>query len=122
MPHFRLCYPLYDLASSSDQDLLRKAVRRHARAFLGLPRTTPNRIIEGMLGDLGPLALGVCRTADELLDARTARKPPDYKLLKSLAQPPELKLIPDSLFSALKLTYGRLCGTHGVPLRVSHLI
>jgi len=45
LPLYRLAFPLYDLASGSDQDAFRISIRRQARAFMGVPPTSPNRII-----------------------------------------------------------------------------
>lgn len=59
MPLCRLVMPLYDLTGLEDQNAYRIAIRRSFRGFLSLPRSTPNRIVEGILGDLGPLAQGV---------------------------------------------------------------
>jgi hypothetical protein len=122
LPLYRQAYALYDCSSATDQDAFRRAIRKQARAFLALPPTTPNRLVEGMLGDLGPSALAVCRACDSLLESRNARRPPDRQLLFALKEGPRTRTLPDSFASALRLTYGRRCAQHGVPLLVSHLI
>ena len=38
--------------------------------MLGLPRTIPNKIINGFLGDLETMCLNVCKVADHKLNAR----------------------------------------------------
>jgi len=73
-PLYRLAFPLYDLAGRSDQESFRIAIRKQARAFLGVPQNCPNRIIEGILGDLGPMALDVCKACDSLLGSRNQFK------------------------------------------------
>jgi hypothetical protein len=70
MPLFRLAMPLYDLTGREDQDTFRVSIRRSFRGFLSLPRSAPNRIVEGILGDLGPLAQGVGEACDILEGSR----------------------------------------------------
>ncbi len=122
LPLYRQAYALYDCTTAADQDAFRRAIRKEARAFLAVPPTTPNRLIKGMLGDLGPAAQAVCLASDSLLEARRHHRPPDRQLLQALKETPRTRLLPDSLSTALCLTYGRICAQHGVPLRVSHLM
>jgi hypothetical protein len=109
LPLYRLAFPLYDLAYSDDQDAFRVSIRKQARSFLAIPPTTPNRIVEGLLGDLGPMAMGVCEAADSLLDSRTSRSPPNFRLLRTLAEPARTRYLPDCTLLTLRTTYGRKC-------------
>jgi hypothetical protein len=65
------------------REAFRVNIRRHARAFLGIQSSSPYRIDEGLLGDLGPMTLDACRAFDSLLTAREHLKPPDHQLLKT---------------------------------------
>jgi hypothetical protein len=77
MPLYRLAMPLINLTGGyADQDAFRVSIRPSFRGFLALPRSTPNRIVEGILGDLGPLAEGVGDACDVLEQARRGFKPP----------------------------------------------
>jgi hypothetical protein len=122
MPLFRLVFPLYGLVPTDAQSDFRVTIRRSFRCFMRLPATTPNRILEDMLGDLGPLAEGVGLACDAGEIARREKRPTSKDLLLSLKEQPRIKLLPRSLLPALRLTYGRMCIEHEKPLRVSHLI
>lgn len=122
LPLYRLAYPLYDLAYSDDQDAFRVSIRKKTRAFLAIPPTTPNRIVEGLLGDLGPMAMGVSEATDSLLDSKKCRMLPDLRLLRILSEPTRTKLLPDCTLLALRITYGKKCTLCQTPLLVSHMM
>ena len=62
MSLFRLVFTLYGFVPDdrrSGLSAFRVVIHRSFRSFIRLPRSTPNRILEDMLGDLGPLSEGV---------------------------------------------------------------
>lgn len=79
LPLYHQAYALYGCSTTIDQDAFRRAIRQQARAFLAIPPTTPNRLVEGMLGDIGPTALAVGRACG----SRRVHRPPDRLFLHS---------------------------------------
>lgn len=104
-----------------DREAVEKDVRRQFRTFCLLPWTSPNELVELLLGNVGVLLQGVAASADHRSLCRRNGLPLDRQLLRSLRVSPVARHVPRKLARLVKVMWGGCCEEHNETMTRTHL-
>jgi hypothetical protein len=107
MPGIRMLGTMYKLAEAKDKELIEKNIRKNFRTFCTLPWTSPNELVDLLLGDIKVNLEGLATITDYKSACRLNHTVPNRDFTRSVKA--EVRDIPRIATRLIKLMYGNKC-------------
>ena len=121
LPGMRMIGAVYKLADEGEKQKIEGCIRRNYRTFCTFPWTTPNDLVDLLLGNVAESLKRMAETVDYKLTCRSNRTYPDRQFLNDKKVRSEIKDSPRIATRLIKTMYGCKCLLHNKPLNRSHL-
>ena len=123
LPNIRMIGVVYtQLTKNGDKEKVERQFRKSYRSFCCLPWTSPNELVEKMIGQVATVLESMAKVVEHKSNCRHRAIPIDLNLIRFWkSRNLTVKFVPRKITTLLKEMYGRKCKTHNATMNRQHL-